>query len=135
MVILSVDLGKMRTGIAISDKNEFLASPLTVITSDDNITICNKIKEIIDERNAKKIVLGLPKNMDGTEGESAANARAFSDLLSKKTGLDVILIDERLTTVLANKHLNASNKCGKKRKEVIDSVSAVLILQSYLDRK
>ena len=84
------------------------------------------------EKQAEVIVLGLPKNMDGSEGESAQNARNFSVLLKEKTGREVVLHDERGTTVTAHGYLNNTNTRGKKRKEVVDSVAAVIILEDYM---
>lgn len=133
MVIMSVDLGKVRTGLAVCDKNEILASPVCVITERDAKLLAEKIAEKARELKAEKIVLGLPKNMDGSEGESAQNARAFGELLIEKTGLELIMQDERGTTISAHKYLNETNTRGKKRKAVVDSVAAVIILQDYID--
>ncbi len=135
MKILSVDLGKARTGIAVSDETEFIASPVCVIEETDFEKLLYKIKDIIIKLGAKKIVLGLPKNMDGSEGESAINAREFGEKLNEVTYCEVIMWDERNSTVSAHNYLNTANKKGKKRKQIIDSVAAVIILQNYLDFK
>lgn len=132
MILLSVDYGRVRTGIAVCDKNEIIASPVGVIKEVRQEVLAEKIAAICQERRAEKIVLGLPKNMDGSEGESAQNVRAFSLLLREKTGLEVALHDERCTTVSAHGYLNATDTRGKKRKEVIDSVAAVIILEDYI---
>ena len=132
MVILSVDLGKVRTGIAVCDKNEIIASPIAVIKEVHQDVLAEKIAALCDEKQAEMIVLGLPKNMDGSEGESAQNARNFSVLLKEKTGREVVLHDERGTTVTAHGYLNNTNTRGKKRKEVVDSVAAVIILEDYM---
>lgn len=133
MIIMSVDLGKVRTGLAVCDKSGFLASPVGVITERDTEVLADKISEKAKELKAEKIILGLPKNMDGSEGESAKNARSFGEILKQKTGLELIMQDERGTTMTAHRYLNETNTRGKKRKAVVDSVAAVIILQDYLD--
>lgn len=135
MIILSVDLGLKRTGIAVCDRNETLASPVCVIQEADSESLARQISEIALERDAEEIVLGLPKNMDGTEGESAKNARGFSKILERTSHLPVRLQDERGTTITASKYLNETNTRGKKRKSVLDAVSAVIILEDYLRYK
>ncbi len=134
MVILSVDYGDVRTGVAVCDKFEMLASPVCVITERNAEILADKIKDIAAERKAQKIVLGLPKNMDGTEGFRAERCKEFSGLLNEKTGLPVVLQDERLTTVSAHNILNETNTRGQKRKAVVDAVSAVLILEDYIQK-
>lgn len=134
MVILSVDYGDVRTGVAVCDKFEMLASPVGVITERNAEILADKIKDIAAEKRAQKIVLGLPKNMDGTEGFRAERCKEFSELLKEKTGLPVTLQDERLTTVSAHNILNETNTRGQKRKAVVDAVSAVLILEDYIQK-
>ncbi len=133
MIILSVDYGRVRTGIAVCDKNEIIASPVAVIKETEPDILAEKISLIAKERKAEMIVLGLPKNMDGTEGESALNVRAFSEILREKSGLCVELHDERGTTMTAHKYLNITDTRGKKRKAVVDSVAAVIILEDYMN--
>ncbi len=135
MVILAVDLGKARTGLAICDKTELLASPLPQISEKNMDVLSDKISEIVKEKAVELIVLGLPKNMDGSEGESAQNAREFAQVLKEKTGLIVKMQDERGTTITAHNYLNATNTRGKKRKNVVDSVAATIILQNFLDSR
>lgn len=135
MIIMSVDLGKARTGIALCDKSEFLASPHTVIFEKSNKKLSEKVAQTARDTNAELIVVGLPKNMDGTEGESAQNARVFAKTLEELTDIPTVMQDERGTTVTAHNYLNATNTRGKKRKNVVDAVSAVIILQDYLDTK
>lgn len=130
MLIMAVDLGKARTGIAACD-NGFLAYPVTVISEKRKDVLLEKVAEEV--KKAQLIVVGLPKNMDGTEGESAQSAREFADMLTEKTGIKTIMVDERSTTVMAHGFLNDTNTRGKKRKAVVDSVAAVVILQSYID--
>lgn len=132
MIILSVDYGRARTGIAVCDSSETIASPVATIKEYDRERLAGKIAEICRERRAEEIVLGLPRNMDGSEGESAKNVREFADILREKTGLNVVLRDERMTTITAHSYLNATDTRGKKRKAVIDSVAAVIILEDYL---
>ena len=91
-----------------------------------------KIKSIAEEKRAEMIVLGLPRNMDGTEGESAQNVRSFAEILKENTGLPVEFSDERGTTVTAHSFLNETDTRGKKRKAVVDAVAAVIILEDYL---
>ena len=133
MVILSVDIGKARTGLAVCDKNMFLATPLTVIEDRRRENVLNAVVRAADENRACRIVVGLPKNMDGSEGESAVSAREFADELSKLTEIPVVLYDERCTTMIAHRYFSDSNVTGKKRKQKIDSAAAAIILQSYID--
>lgn len=135
MVIISVDYGDVRTGVAACDKLQLLASPVTVIKQKDPELLSEEIKIICLEKKAEKIVLGLPKNMDGSEGFRAEACKEFAKLLSEKTGLSVDFQDERLTTVSAHNILNATDTRGKKRKAVVDAVSAVLILEDYLRKQ
>lgn len=133
MIILSVDLGKARTGIAICDKSEIIATPLKVIAQHNREKLADEIAEITKERKVEIIVMGLPKNMDGSEGESAQNARAFGKILEEKTGISVNFSDERGTTITAHSYLNATDTRGKKRKAVVDAVAATIILEDYMN--
>lgn len=135
MVIMSVDLGKARTGIAICDKLEMLSSPLTQINEYNREKLIDKIAHLAKEHRAELLVVGLPKNMDGSEGESAQNARAFAEELKEKTGIDAVMQDERGTTVSAHNYLNFTDTRGKKRKSVVDSVAATIILEDYLRKR
>lgn len=133
MVIMSVDLGKARTGLAISDSGEFLASPVGTISEKSPAKLLEKVTTAILEKSPQLIVVGLPKNMDGTEGESAQNARSFATQLEQSTGIPVKMCDERGTTITAHSYLNNTNTRGKKRKAVVDSVAATIILEDYLN--
>ena len=133
MIILSVDYGRVRTGIAVCDKNEIIASPVGVIKEVRQDVLAQKISDIAKEKHAEMIVMGLPKNMDGSEGESALNVRRFADILKEKSGLEVVFNDERGTTVTAYQYLNATDTRGKKRKNIVDSVSAVIILEDHMN--
>lgn len=135
MVIISIDYGDVRTGVAACDKLQLLASPVTVIKQKDPELLSEEIKKICLEKKAEKIVLGLPKNMDGSEGFRAEACKEFAKLLSEKTGLSVDFQDERLTTVSAHNILNVTDTRGEKRKAVVDAVSAVLILEDYLRKQ
>lgn len=135
MVILSVDYGDKRTGIAVCDRLEMLASPVTVIWGDYAPKVIAEIEKFTAEYKPEQIVVGLPKNMDGSEGERAEKCREFAHMLSEKTGIETVMVDERLTTVSAHKALNVTNVRGQKRKNVVDAVSAVMILESYLSKR
>lgn len=132
MIIMSVDLGKARTGIAVSDNGESFAFPKTVITEYNTEKLVQKIKTLADEYCAELIVVGLPKNMDGSEGERADECRQIGDQISQTTKLKVVMWDERCTTVSAHTALNFTDTRGKKRKAVVDAVAAVIILEDYL---
>ncbi len=133
MIILSVDYGRVRTGIAVCDKNEIIASPVGVIKEVRQDVLAEKISLIASEKHAELIVMGLPRNMDGSEGESALNVRKFADILKEKSGLEVVFNDERGTTVTAYQYLNSTDTRGKKRKAVVDSVAAVIILEDHMN--
>lgn len=133
MIILGVDLGKARTGVAVCDKSEMLASPVEVVKEHNRERLLQRVAALAKERRAELIVLGLPRNMDGSEGESAQNARAFGAEIAEITGLPVDFSDERGTTITAHGFLNETNTRGKKRKETVDAVAATIILQNYLD--
>ena len=133
MIALSVDLGHARTGLAVSDKNGFLASSLCVITEHNDEKLIQKIAEKVKETKAQIIVVGLPRNMDGSEGESAIRARELAARLSELTGVPHHMQDERGTTITAHSYLSAGNVYGKKRKQKVDAVAASIILQDYLD--
>lgn len=135
MVIMSVDYGDVRTGVAVCDKNEILASPVTVITDSNADSLTDKIISFAKDYRAEMFVVGLPKNMDGSEGFRAEACREFAAKLKEKSGLETELYDERLTTVSAHNALNATNTRGKKRKAVVDAVSAVMILEDYMARR
>ena len=132
MRIMAVDLGLVRTGIAICDKQEILASPVCTITEGNPEKVPALVAEKAKELDAEMLVVGLPKNMDGSKGESAARAENFAQKIKELTGLPVQLWDERMTTVTAIGFLNETDVRGKKRKAVVDTVSAVIILQNFL---
>ncbi len=135
MVILSVDYGDARTGVAVCDKFEMLASPVTVVHEKNAEKLAESIAKIAAEKRVEHLVVGLPKNMDGSEGFRAENCRNFAAILQEKTKLPLDFQDERLTTVSAHNALNLTDTRGKKRKEVVDAVSAVIILEDYLRKR
>lgn len=133
MIIMAVDYGKSRTGIALCDKKEILSFPLGVIQEKNSDVLCDKLIEKIEENKAEVIVFGLPKNMDGSLGESAKNVQNLAKNLRTKTNIKIDFWDERRTTVTAHEYLNETNTRGKKRKSIIDTVSATIILENYLN--
>lgn len=133
MIIVAVDLGLARTGIAASDESQSFAFPKAVIHEHNTDRLVEKICACADEYGAKKIVVGYPRNMDGSEGYRARECADIAQLISEKSGIETVLRDERCTTVSAHNALNANNVRGKKRKNVVDAVAAVIILQDYLD--
>ncbi len=135
MIILSVDYGDARTGIAICDKMEMLASPVTVIKQTYMPKLIDSICEIIKERSPELVVVGLPVNINATEGDRAAKCRELAAELEEKSGVKTAMWDERLTTVLAHNYLNETNVRGAKRKNVVDAVAATIILQDYLEHR
>lgn len=132
MIIMSVDLGKARTGIAVSDKNEGFAFPKGVITEYNTEKLVDKISEKAKELKAELIVVGLPKNMDGTMGERALECEKIALEIGNKSGIETRLYDERCTTVTAHNYLNMTDTKGKKRKQVVDAVAATIILEDFL---
>ena len=135
MIILSVDYGDKRTGIAVCDKYEMLASPVCVLNEWNAEVLADKIVEVSKEKKAEEIVVGLPKNMDGSKGFRADACEVLGELLKQRTDIPIKFWDERLTTVSAHKILNENNVRGKKRKAVVDAVAAEIILQNYNDSR
>ncbi len=135
MIILSVDYGDKRTGIAVCNKSETLATGIKVITEWNADELAIKIIEEAVVRGAELIVIGLPKNMDGTCGYRTDDCRKFGAVIESKTSIPVDYWDERLTTVSAHAILNEVNVRGKARKNSVDAVSAEIILQDYIDHR
>lgn len=134
--IMGIDYGKARIGIAISDALGMVANPVETVNEKFFPNQISLVAKKVKELSPSKIVLGLPRNMDGTEGDSAALVREFAEKLFEETNVPYELLDERLTTVSAHKLLSEMNVSGsKKRKGVVDTLSAVIILQNYLDKK
>lgn len=135
MKIMSVDYGDARTGIAFCDKNEILATAFTTINESYVPKLVSKIKEIIDEQKPEMIVVGLPRNMDGSYGFRCDKCKQLGKLLQEEVGIPVEFEDERLTTVIAHDILSSNNIKSKKHKNNVDAVSAVIILQSFIDKR
>jgi len=133
MRILGLDIGEKRIGVAMSDELCFTANSLEVIERKNNGEDINKIGDIVAKYNVTKIVVGLPKNMDGSLGPSGLEVKKYADKLQKTLGVEVDFWDERLTTVAAERTLLEADLSRKKRKKVIDKMAAAFILQNYLD--
>ena len=135
MKIIGIDYGDTRTGLAISDSEEKLAFSIGAVSAKTIEAAAQLVCEKIIENNAEKAVLGLPKNMDGTEGFRAEKTRKFAAALGQlHPNLTIDFLDERLTTKAATFFLNETNTRGKKRKNTVDTVAAQIILQDYLDK-
>lgn len=132
MKIMAVDYGDARTGLAACDRTEFLASPLGVIHEYNFDHCVQQVAYAVEEYQIGKVVVGHPKNMDGSEGDRAKKCELFAEKLRALVSVPVVLWDERRTTVTAHQYLNETNTRGKKRKDVVDEVAATIILESYL---
>lgn len=130
---MGIDYGDARVGIAISDELGLTAQGLITLNESNAKNVVDKIIEIAQKYQIKKIIFGYPKNMDGSIGERAKITDKFISKLASKTNYEIVKWDERLTTVQAINVLNETNVRGKKRKNVLDIVAATFILQSYLD--
>ena len=136
MRIMGLDFGSKTTGVAVSDPLGLTAQGLETIVSKDENKLrqtCARIEELIEDYQIEAIVLGYPKNMNNTAGERAEKTESFKEMLERRTGKPVILWDERLTTIAAERMLMESGVRRENRKAVIDKVAAALILQGYLD--
>lgn len=133
MKILGIDYGDARTGIAISDEMKIIAQSYGTIYNKDIDDLMFQLEKVFCDNQIETVVIGYPKNMNGTVGERGEKSKQLSQLIEDKFLVKTILIDERLTTVSAHRLLSEANVRGKKRKKVVDSVSATFILQSYLD--
>ena len=130
--IIAIDFGDARTGIAISDLTGTLAGETLTIEEWNPARLAQRIAFLARERNADRLVLGLPKNMDGTEGPRAEKARQFAELLKAECDLPVVLWDERRSTIEAHAILHANGKKEKKHRATVDAVAASLLLEGYL---
>lgn len=132
MKIMAIDYGDVRTGIAISDALGMLTGYTTVIHAYTPEKVAAGIAELIKQHDVQELVMGFPRNMDGSEGPRADLYRGFAALLEQTVGMKPVLWDERRTTVDAHRILSQNNVRGKKRKETVDAVAASLILEGYL---
>ncbi len=133
MKIMGVDFGDARTGLAVCDKTEFLASPVGVVHEKDFDACAQKVAYMAEQYEVKMIVVGVPRNMDGSYGDRAKLCQAFAAYLRERTGLPVEEWDERRSTIQATNMLNEMNVRGQKRKDVIDELAATIILESFLE--
>lgn len=132
--VLGLDVGDVWIGVAISDALMLTAQPLMTIKRDSNKSVYDKIHDIIKENNVEKIVVGLPKNMNNTIGPQSEKVMKFAEKLKNKFGIEIEYVDERMTTLMAEKVLIAGSVRRENRKKYIDKIAATYILQSYLDR-
>ena len=135
MRIMAIDYGDARTGVAISDPTGLLAGYTEVIHSRKGEQVCARLAGLVEQYQVEELVMGFPRNMDGTEGPRAELYRAFAGAVAEATGLTPVLWDERRTTIEAHDILHASGKRMKNHKKTVDAVAATLILEGYLTRK
>ena len=135
MIIMSVDLGDARTGVAVCDQSETFAFPKGVIKEYNKDKLLAALAEKARELGAELLVVGYPKNMDGSAGFKAQECEGLGKRLAEMCSLPLVLWDERCTTVSAHTALNYTDTRGKKRKEVVDAVAATIILEDYLKRR
>jgi len=133
--VLAVDPGSKRVGVAVSDPTGTIAQPLTTVDAEPQATLAQRLVDIARDQEAGRIVVGLPRRMDGTDGPEAKSARRLADALRRASGLPVELADERLTTVAAERSMLEGGARRAKRRATVDRVAAALLLQSHLDRK
>ncbi len=134
MRILAIDHGSKRVGVAVSDETATIAQPLEFLAAQPTATMLARIGEIVAQRDVKEVVVGLPRNMNGTFGPAAEKAQEFVAALKQVVTVPVNTWDERLTSVQANRFLIESGVRREKRKQKVDQTAAAILLQSYLDR-
>lgn len=134
MRILGIDYGDARVGVAVSDVLGFMAQGVKTIKNTGIKQLLNELNEVLTEYKPERIVIGLPKNMDGTEGFRAEATYEFANKLKTIYEGEIIFWDERLSSVGAARYLNETNTRGKKRKNVLDTVAACIILEGYLNK-
>lgn len=132
---LGVDYGDVRTGIAECDPGGTLASGITTVKEGGMKNTAVRVAKEAESRSCKKIIIGLPKNMDGSEGTRVDTVRAFAKILGELTDIPIDFFDERMSTMAAYRFLDGTETYGKKRRTSIDTLSAEIILQGYLDKE
>lgn len=135
MRVMAIDYGDAHTGVALSDPTGFLVGTTVTINSWRQEVVVDRLAELIGEHRPEEVVLGFPRNMDGTDGRKADRYRELAARLEEAAGIKVILWDERRTTIDAHHILFNQGKDGRKRKKMVDAVAASLILENYLDYK
>ena len=135
MRVMAIDYGDAHTGVAISDPTGFLVGSTATINSWRQEVVVDQLARMIEQHRPDEVVLGFPKNMDGTDGRKADLYRELAAALEEVTGMEVILWDERRTTIDAHQILFNQGKDGRKRKKIVDAMAASLILENYLDYK
>lgn len=135
MRVMAIDFGDARTGVAISDPAGTLAGFTTVLPSWNRAALLDRLAALVREHGVEELVLGLPRNMDGSEGPRAALCRAFAGELERAAGLAPVLWDERRSTVEAHQILHAGGKREKQHRQTVDAVAAALLLEGYLERR
>ncbi|MBR5389961.1 MAG: Holliday junction resolvase RuvX [Clostridia bacterium] len=133
MKMMGIDLGKVRTGVCVSDLSGFLAGRSVTVTANSRAELIERICRMIEAERPGRVVVGLPLNMNGTEGEKARECRAFAALLQEKSGVPAVLWDERGSSVTANRILSDAGKKRNRQRAKVDAVAAQVILQNYLD--
>ena len=132
---LGVDYGDKRTGIAECDPSGLIASGICTVSEGGMNKTAIRVAKEAEDRSCKKIIVGLPKNMDGSEGPRADVVKAFADLLKTHTDIPIEFFDERMSTMVAYRFLGETGTFGKRRKDAVDTLSAEIILQGYIDRE
>ncbi len=135
MRVLGIDLGSRRIGVALSDPDGVIASPLTTLERSGDVRDAAAVAELVKTHEVGEIVVGLPLHMDGRRGDDSERARRFAKVLGENTGLPIATLDERLTTVEAERALRESGRKGKKQRAVIDAVAASILLRAHLERR
>ena len=134
MRVLAIDYGTKRVGLALSDETGTIAQPVGFLAAEPAAKLLDSLKEIVAQKSVEEIVVGLPRNMNGTYGPMAEKTREFVAALQQVVTVPVHTLDERLTTVQANRYLIESGMRRQARKERVDQTAAAILLQSYLDR-
>lgn len=133
--VAAIDLGKKRVGVAVSDELGLYAHPRPLLAGESRSALLEALRRLVADEGVTRFLVGHPVEMGGAEGPAARRARAFAQALANATGLDVELVDERLSTVEADRALRASGRSRRERAALIDGVAAAMILQSWLDAR